>query len=80
MWITRSIGSSIKDQFLSSSDPAIEEEVTRPIDRDRARTTAWKGKGKEDSSSQSQFSSVVSAIISTLKKLRTSFAKAQLWK
>jgi hypothetical protein len=38
------------DAFISSSEAAIEEEeVTRPIDQDRAKTIAWNEKGKEDS-------------------------------
>jgi hypothetical protein len=39
------------DAFVSSSEAATEEEVTRPIGQDRAKTTTWKGKGNEDSSS-----------------------------
>jgi hypothetical protein len=39
-----------------------------------------KGKGKEDSSSQSGSSFVMGSIISTLKKLGTSFTRAQMWK
>jgi hypothetical protein len=39
-----------------------------------------KGKGKEGSSSQCVSSSAVGGIMSTLKKLSISFAKAQLWK
>jgi hypothetical protein len=55
-----------------------EEEVTRPMGWDRAKMTAQKGKGNEKkcSSSQSEYSSVVDGIMSTLKKLSTSFAKA----
>jgi hypothetical protein len=79
-WRVRLAGSSTIDSFLSSSDPATEKEVTRPIDRDRAKTVAWKGKEKEGSSNQSESSSVVGDIIYTLKKLSTSFAKAQMWK
>jgi hypothetical protein len=56
--------------------------VTHPISRDRAKAVIrkgkGKGKGKEGSSSQSDHSFVVSGMISTLKKLSTSFAKAQL--
>jgi hypothetical protein len=40
----------------------------------------WKGKWKEGSSSQSESSSIVGDIMSTLKMLITSFAKAQMWK
>jgi hypothetical protein len=75
-WRARSAGSSTTDPFLSSSDPATKEEVTHPIGRDRANAVVRKGKGKEGSSSQSEFSSVVGGIMSTLKKLSTSFAKA----
>jgi hypothetical protein len=75
-WRARSAGSSTVDSFFSSSDPATEEEVTCPIDRDIAKAAARKGKGKEDSSSQSESSSTVGDIISTLKKLSTLFAKA----
>jgi hypothetical protein len=73
-----STGSSTIDQFLSSTDLAIEEEVTHPIGQDRAKATAWKEKGKEDSSSQSESSSTVGGIMSALKKLSTSFAKAHM--
>jgi hypothetical protein len=61
------------DLFLSSSDAATEEKVTRPIGWDRA--AARTGKGKEDSSSQSESSYAMSSIISTLNKLSTSFIK-----
>jgi hypothetical protein len=54
--------------------------VTRPIGRDRAKTAAWKGKWKEDSSSQSGSSSAMGDIMSTLKKLGTSFTRAHMWK
>jgi hypothetical protein len=50
-WRARSAASSTTDVFVSSSEAAIEEEVTRPIGRDRAISAARKGKGKEDSSS-----------------------------
>jgi hypothetical protein len=50
--------------------------VTCPIDRDIAKAATRKGKGKEDSNSQSESSSTVGDIISTLKKLSTLFAKA----
>jgi hypothetical protein len=58
-WRVRSASSSIIGQFLSSSDPATEEEVTHPIDWDRAKADARKGKGKECSSSQSESSSAM---------------------
>jgi hypothetical protein len=68
------------DSFLSSSEAATEEEVTHLIGRDRAKAVTWKGKGKEGSSSQSESSSIMGDIMSTLKKLNTSFTKAQMWK
>jgi hypothetical protein len=40
----------------------------------------WKGKGKEDSSSQIGSSSAMGDIMPTLKKLDTSFTRAQMWK
>jgi hypothetical protein len=54
--------------------------VTHPIGRDRAKTAAWKGKEKEDSSSQSRSSSAMGSIMSTLKKLGTSFTRTHMWK
>jgi hypothetical protein len=39
------------DVFVSSSEAAIEEKVTRSIGQDRVKTAVWKGKEKEDSSS-----------------------------
>jgi hypothetical protein len=79
-WRARSTGSSTIDPFLSTSDPATEEEVTHPIGQDRAKAATQKGKVKEGLNSQSESSSAVGGIMSTLKKLNTSFAKAQLWK
>jgi hypothetical protein len=60
-WRARLVGSSTTDPILPSSDPATEEEVTRPIGQDRSKAAAWKGKGKgkEGSSSQSESSSAV---------------------
>jgi hypothetical protein len=52
--------------------------VTRPIGRDRAKVATRKGKEKEGLNSQSESFSAVGGMISTLKKLSTSFAKAQL--
>jgi hypothetical protein len=77
-WRSRSCGSSKTYPFIFSSGPATEEKVTRYISRDRAMAATRKGKGKEDSSSQSESFSTVGGIMSTLKKLSTSFAKAQL--
>jgi hypothetical protein len=68
--------SSIMDAFVSSSEAATEEEVTRPIDQDRAKTTARKRKGKEELSNQSGSSFTMSGIMSTLKKLDTLFTRA----
>jgi hypothetical protein len=77
-WRARSNDPSTMNAFISSSDAAIEEEVVRPIDRDRAKTTAQKRKWKEGLSSQSGSSSSISGIMSTLKKLCTSFTRAQM--
>jgi hypothetical protein len=77
-WRARLVGSYTIDPFLFSSDPATEEEVTCPIGRDRVKATARKGKEKEGSSSQSESSSAVGGIMSTLKKLSTTFAKTQM--
>jgi hypothetical protein len=45
-WRARSAAPSTMDLFVSSSEDATEEEVTRPIGRDRAKAAAQKGKGK----------------------------------
>jgi hypothetical protein len=66
------------DAFVSLSEARTEEEVTRPIDQDRAKTIAWKGKWKEDSISQIGSSSTMGGIMSTLKRLSTSFTRAQI--
>jgi hypothetical protein len=66
------------DLFIFSSEIATEEEVTRPIGRDRAKSTTRKGKGNEGSSSQSESSFRMGGIISNLKKLSTIFTKAQM--
>jgi hypothetical protein len=50
-WRTRSDAPSTMDAFVSLSEAAIEEEVTRLIGWDKAKTTARKEKGNEDSSS-----------------------------
>jgi hypothetical protein len=68
------------DAFVSSSEAETEEEVTHPIGQDRAKTVMRKGKGKEDLNSQSGSSSAIVDIMSTLKKLDTSFTRAQMWK
>jgi hypothetical protein len=52
--------------------------VTHPIGRDRAKVVAREGKEKEVSSSQSESSSAIGDMMSTLKKLSTSFTKTQL--
>jgi hypothetical protein len=46
-WRARPAASSTTDLFLSSSDPATEEEVTCPIGRDRARWAHERGKGRK---------------------------------
>jgi hypothetical protein len=68
------------DAFVFLSEAGTKDEVTRPIGWDRAKTVARKGKGKEDSSSQSGSSSVMGGIMSILKKLATLFNRAQMWK
>jgi hypothetical protein len=78
-WRARSDAPSTMDAFVYLSEAGTEEEVTRPIDRDRAKTTMRKEKGKEDLSSQSG-SSLICGIMSTLNKLDTSFTMAQMWK
>jgi hypothetical protein len=50
-WRPRSDAPSTIDAFVSSSEAGTEEEMTRPIGRDRAKMAARKGKGKENSSS-----------------------------
>jgi hypothetical protein len=77
-WRIRSDASSTIDAFVSSSEAGTEEKVTHPIGRDRAKTVARKRRVKEDSSSQSGSSSVMGGIMSTLKKLNTSFPRAQI--
>jgi hypothetical protein len=74
-WRARSAGSSTMDPFLSSSEAATEDDVTYLIGLDRAKTVARKRKRNDDSNSQSESSSVMSDIMSTLKKLSTSFIK-----
>jgi hypothetical protein len=79
-WMARSNAPSTMDAFVSLSEARTKEEMTHPIGRDRAKTTARKEKLKEDSSSQNGSSSVMDCIMSTLKKLCTSFTRAQMWK
>jgi hypothetical protein len=67
-------------QFVSPSEAATKEEVTRLIGRDRVNMIARKGKGKEGSSSQSRSSYSIGGIMSTLKKLGTSFTMVPMWK
>jgi hypothetical protein len=74
----RSAGLSIMDPFFSLSEAATEEEVTHPIGWDRAKVAMRKGKGQEDSSSQSVSSFIMSGIMSTLKKLSISFTKVHM--
>jgi hypothetical protein len=75
-WRVKSTSSSTIDPWVSSSDRTGEEEVTHPIGQDRTKSVAQKG--KEGSSSQSESSSAMGGIISSLKKLSASFAKARL--
>jgi hypothetical protein len=79
-WRAKDVGSSKTDPWISTSDPATKGEVTHPIGQDRAKAVARKGKGKrkEGSSSQSESSSALGGIMSTVKKLSTSFVKAQI--
>jgi hypothetical protein len=77
-WMARSAASSTTDPFVSLSEVATEEQVTRLIDQDRAKSAAREGKWKECSSSQSNSSSVMGDIKSTLKKLSTTFTKLQM--
>jgi hypothetical protein len=79
-WRARSDAPSTMDTVVSSSEAAIKEDVTHLISRDRAKTAAQKGKEKEDSSSQSESFFTISAIMSTLKKLCTSFTRSQMCK
>jgi hypothetical protein len=46
-WRPKFAGSFITNTWVSSSDHAIEEEVTHPIGRDRAKAVARKRKRKE---------------------------------
>jgi hypothetical protein len=77
-WRAKFTGSSSIDPWVSSSDRMIEEEVYHPMGRDRAKAAMQKGKrkGKDGSSSQSESSSILGGMMSTLKRLNTSFAKA----
>jgi hypothetical protein len=77
-WRARSAAPSTTDPFLFSSDAVTEEEVTHPIDRDRAMAAMRKGKRKEGSISQSESSFTMGGIMPTLKKLSISFTKLQM--
>jgi hypothetical protein len=77
-WRARSDAPSTMDAFISLSEVATEEEVTHHIGQDRAKMVAQTRIGEEDSSSQSGSSFVMGDIISTLKKLGTSFTRAQI--
>jgi hypothetical protein len=79
-WRAKLAGSSTTDPWVSLSDRTGEEAVTRPIGHDRAKAAVRKGKVKEGSSSQSESSIVMGGMMSILKRLDTSFAKARLWK
>jgi hypothetical protein len=54
--------------------------VSHPMGHNRVKATTrkGKGKGKEGPNSQSEFFSIVGGMMSTLKRLITSFAKVQL--
>jgi hypothetical protein len=45
-WRAKSGHSSSTDLWVSSSEPTSKEEIFRPVDHDRAKATAWKGKEK----------------------------------
>jgi hypothetical protein len=75
-WKVKFAGLSTTDPWISLSDRVTEEEVTCPIGRDRAKAMMWKGEGKKDLSSQSESSYAVGDMMSTLKRLSTSFDKA----
>jgi hypothetical protein len=81
-WRAKSTSSLSTNPWISSSDHAGDEEVTHPMGQVRAKAATWKGKqkGKEGSSSQTESFSAVGGMMSTLEKLRISFAKVQLWK
>jgi hypothetical protein len=72
-WRAKSVSSSTTDPWISQG-----EEVTHHISQDRAKVAARKVKMKENSMSQSESYSAVGGMMSTVKKLNTSFAKAQL--
>jgi hypothetical protein len=74
--MSRSVVSSTTDPFVSSSEVTTEEEVTHPIDQDRAKLVVWKGKGNEGAYSQSESFFTMGDIMPTLKKLNTTFTKA----
>jgi hypothetical protein len=74
-WEARSDAPSTIDTFVSSSEAATEEEVTRPISRDRAKMVARKEEKEERPSSQSGSFSAMGGTMSTLKKLDTSFTR-----
>jgi hypothetical protein len=45
-WRAKSTCSSTTDSWISSSDPAIEEEVTHPIDQDRVKAVHAEEEGQ----------------------------------
>jgi hypothetical protein len=75
-WRVKSANFLITDSWISLSDHTCEEEVTHPINQDRAKAVAWKGKMKEGSNNQHEPSSAVGDMMFTVMKLITSFAKA----
>jgi hypothetical protein len=76
--MARSVVSSTIDSFVSSSEVTTEEEVTHPIGQDRVKLVVWKGKGNEESYSQSEPFFTMGGIMSTLKKLNTTFTKPRI--
>jgi hypothetical protein len=77
-WRAKYGGSSSTDPWVSLSELIGEEEVSHPMGRDRAKAATRKGKA--NSSNQSETLFVVGGMMTTLKKLSTSFVKTQLWK
>jgi hypothetical protein len=47
-WIVKSTTSSITDLWVSSSDCTSEEDVTRPMGKDRAKARGTEGEGEEE--------------------------------
>lgn len=67
----------------SSDDRSTEEEVTRPMGRDRAKAAARKGKGKTKASTSSQSgieSTEVGGMLKNLCKITKEYTQVKLWK